>query len=183
MALKAVDMGNYAPVRLGAADWDLLQWEQFQHDEKYHREIARLTVQDRLKHMALHIAKYAGGLAEVGDDSDRAARLATDTFIIAMSTANILNVRLADRLDEFDRPRGEVSFATVVVILAGRMAAACEKMDHLEAYPFRERITEAVLQLLAECLAWLDGLGFDWLMLVDRRLQSAKEKSIFYGKL
>ena len=32
---------------------DALQLEQFEHDEKYHREISRLTTQDRLKQMPL----------------------------------------------------------------------------------------------------------------------------------
>ena len=84
--------------RSGLSPDDLarLQWEQFEHDEKYHREIARLTVQDRLKHMALHFAKYSGGLA-AGPDEAELRRLVTDIFVIALSSANILNVRLADR--------------------------------------------------------------------------------------
>ena len=45
-----------------------LQLEQFEHDEKYHREIARLTTHHRLNHMALHFAKYTGQLADAGAD-------------------------------------------------------------------------------------------------------------------
>lgn len=183
MELLAVNAGDAGAVRLSAADLDRLQWEQFRHDETYHREIARLTVQDRLKHMALHFAKYSGALfANMGDQS-REERLVTDIFIIAMSSANILNVRLSERLREIRQPNAESPFSQTITMLSGRMAAACEKLDHLEPYPFREEITRSVVELAAEALAFCDRRGWSLEEMVHGRLQPVKEKSIFYGKL
>lgn len=167
---------------LDPAALDRLQWQQFEHDEKYHREIARLTVQNRLKHMALHFAKYAGNLADAPQDQ-AVKRLVTDIVVIAMSSANILNLRLSDQHNALRGGRGESGFATAITIAAGRMAAACEKMDHLEAFPFRERISEAVLELLSQALAFAEARGWDVEEMVAARLQPVKEKSIFYGKL
>lgn len=161
---------------------DRLQWQQFEHDEKYHREIARLTVQDRLKHMALHFAKYAGNLAAVPDDQT-VKRLVTDIVVIAVSSANVLNLRLSDRHNSLRAQVASPDLAKGITIAAGRMAAACEKMDHLEAFPFRERISEAVLELLSQALCYADARGWSVEEMVIARLQPVKEKSIFYGKL
>lgn len=161
---------------------DRLQWQQFEHDEKYHREIARLTVQDRLKHMALHFAKYAGNLAE-GPQEETVKRVVTDIIVIGVSSANVLNLRLSDRHNTLRARDASVDLTAAITIAAGRMAAACEKMDHLEAFPFRERISEAVLDLLSQALSYADARGWDVPELVAARLQPVKEKSIFYGRL
>ncbi|KZX93920.1 hypothetical protein A3718_08355 [Erythrobacter sp. HI0019] len=180
-------LSSDTPVRagLGLDDLSRLQWAQFEHDEKFHREIARLTVQDRLKHMALHFAKYSGGLAE-GPSEDELCRLVTDVFVIGLSSANILNLKLADRHNELSSAAnvdGDGDFATKIAIASGRLAAACEKMDHLEAFPFREKITEEVLALLGAAISFADGRGWDLPSMVAKRLQPVKEKNIFYGKL
>lgn len=180
-----VDVGTEKVVRIAGlepATLDRLQWQQFDHDEKYHREIARLTVQDRLKHMALHFAKYAGSLADAPQEL-AVKRLVTDIVVIAISSANILNLRLSDQHNTLRDGREELSFAAAITIAAGRMAAACEKMDHLEAFPFRERISESVLELLSRTLAFAEAQGWNIEEMVIRRLQTVKEKSIFYGKL
>jgi hypothetical protein len=183
MSLTVVMAGEAASASLSPAVLDRLQWEQFQHDEKYHREIARLSVQERLKHMALHFAKYAGKLIEAQGDEVALKRIVIDVFVIATSTANILNARLADWQGRPSIENGGNSFASIVSVLAGRMAAACEKMDHLEDYPFRRVITEAALQLAVEALAVCDAKGWSVEELVRTRLQPVKEKSIFYGRL
>ena len=183
MVLRAVIAGGAEAAGLDPAALDRLQWEQFQHDEKYHREIARLTVQDRLKHMALHFAKYAGNLAEAAGDNLRVQRIVTDIFIIATSTANVLNMRLSDRLEGIAGCEGPDSLLLDVTVAAGRMAAACEKMDHLEDFPFRKTITEAVLQLAANALSYCELRGWRIEELVSTRLQPVKEKSIFYHRL
>jgi hypothetical protein len=178
-----VDIGKGVKIAgLGPAALDRLQWQQFEHDEKYHREIARLTVQDRLKHMALHFAKYAGNLADSPQDQT-VKRLVTDIVVIAISSANILNLRLSDQHNVLHGTGNEPGFATAITIAAGRMAAACEKMDHLEAFPFRERISESVLELLSQALSFAAAQGWDVEEMVAARLQPVKEKSIFYGKL
>src|ERR1700744_5090150 len=74
-----------------------LQIEQHHHDENYHREIARLSMHQRLNHMALHFAKYAGKIA-CAENLTEVAPVYVDTLIIALSTANILNVEIWDHL-------------------------------------------------------------------------------------
>ena len=181
-----------------------LQLEQFQHDEKYHREISRLAIQDRLKHMALHFAKYAGYFIEALGDDVRIKRVVTDTAIIALSTANILNLDLREHLADIETLRssksllvlggrlGEASsglyndpemllFRTSPV--AGRMAGACEKLDHLEDFPYRKVIAESVVEMLELMMTY--AARRDWRLeeLVRERLSGVKEKSIFHGRI
>ena len=181
MVLKAVIMDSSEAVSLDAAVLDRLQWEQFEHDEKYHREIARLTVQDRLKHMALHFAKYAGEIfAEPSEDKFR--RLVTDTLIIGISAANTLNIRLADIVGQAHT--GDTSeFGRQLVIASGRMATACEKLDHLEDFPFRPHIAGEVVKIIDAALAVFMDKGWDAPISIKDRLVPVKAKSIFYGTL
>lgn len=169
--------------RQALPDFDELQLEQFKHDEMYHREIARLGTQDRLKHMALHFAKYAGNVAEAGEDENALRKAVTDTFIIAMSTANILNVRLSDALSSRDPNVSSRSFGTALAIHAGRMAAACEKLDHLEDVAFRPVIRENAIALLNAALGEAERRGWVIADLVRARLVGVKQKMIFHGRL
>lgn len=162
---------------------DQLQLEQFEHDEKYHREIARLPVQNRLTHMALHFAKYAGNLAEAGDDQARVQRIVTDVFVIGVSSANILNLRLSEALAANAQPsRGLSEFAVALAVCAGRMAAACEKLDHLEDFPFRPVIRDAVVELVRAAILAAENRRWNLPLLVRTRLKGVKEKSIFHGR-
>lgn len=183
MGLAVVKTGEGDSAGLNTLVLDRLQWEQFEHDEKFHREIARLTVQDRLKHMALHFAKYAGEFITAVEDEARRKRLATDVFVIAISTANVLNMRLSDRISFPDATLDAQEFLFSLAVNAGRMAAACEKMDHLEDYPFRTEIAAALVQLATAAVAYAKGRGWNLEALVHDRLQPVKEKSIFYGRI
>lgn len=166
---------------------DRIQLEQFRHDELYHREISRLAMQAKLKHMALHFAKYAGNLLESDGDPAAFQRIVTDVFVIATSTVNALNVRLADELgnvaDDAPFTDSVAAMSEALTINAGRMAAACEKLDHLEDYPFRPVIKAAAVELLRASLNVCRTEAWVIQDLVAARLQPIKEKSIFYGKL
>lgn len=181
MVLKAVITDSSEALRLDAAVLDRLQWEQFEHDEKYHREIARLTVQDRLKHMALHFAKYAGEIF-AGPSEDKFRRLVTDTLIIGISAANTLNIRLADNVGQTDAGNAS-DFDRQLVVAAGRMATACEKLDHLEDFPFRSHIAGEVLKIIDSAIAVFVDREWDVVISIKERLAPVKAKSIFYGKL
>jgi hypothetical protein len=148
-----------------------LQREQFEHDERFHREIARLNIETRLKHMALHFCKYTGQFATVPHNSETAAlrfRTITDSFIISLCSANALNFSLAEHiapqmgggaatlrdlglhLARLLYPAATLDdswLLTAHAIHAARMARACEKIDHLEAFPFRDEIQNAVVRL------------------------------------
>jgi hypothetical protein len=181
MVLKAVITDSSEAGSLDTAVLDQLQWEQFEHDEKYHREIARLTVQDRLKHMALHFAKYAGEIF-AGPSDDKFRRLVTDTLIIGISAANTLNIRLADAVGHTDAGNPS-DFDRQLVIAAGRMATACEKLDHLEDFPFRPHIASEVVKIIVAALAVFMDKCWDVPTTIQERLALVKAKSIFYGKL
>lgn len=181
MVLKAVVMDSSEAVSLDAVVLDRLQWEQFEHDEKYHREIARLTVQDRLKHMALHFAKYAGEIYDQPSE-DKFRRLVTDTLVIGISAANTLNVKLADVVGQTN-PFDPCEFDRQLVIAAGRMATACEKLDHLEDFPFRPHIASEVVKIIDAALAVFMDKGWDVPTTIKDRLAPVKAKSIFHGKL
>jgi hypothetical protein len=183
MALAVISAEGALDTRRALHD---LQLEQFNHDEKYHREIARLSVQDRLRHMALHFAKYAGNLAEAQGDWAKIQRVVTDVFIIGTSCANTLNVRLPDVLPppHSAEDDGDVnSFATVLTINAGRMAAACERLDHLEDFPFRPTIRDAAVALIDQAIRFAEAQGWDLPALARARLARVKEKMIFHGRV
>ena len=181
MALSVVNAENSS--RVGAAiDWATVQFAQFEHDEKYHREISRLPVQDRLRHMALHFAKYAGRLQE-GPTGPDFKRIATDTLIIAISCANILNIDLSKKVPRLGGGGSPAAFAKRLAISAGRMAAACERLDHLEDFPFRLALAEEVLIILAASLDLFADEGWQLVREMKERLAPIKSKSIFHGQL
>jgi hypothetical protein len=179
MTLVAVSSNIEGLLRLNFAQ---IQLDQFKHDEMYHREIARLSTQDRLKHMALHFAKYAGNVVESGGDDAALRKAVIDTFIIAVSTANVLNVQLSDALPEVSDQISE-SFATTLAIRAGHMAAACEKLDHLEDVAFRPIIRQCVISLVRAAAAEAEHRGWDIVSLVHDRLAGVKQKMIFHGRV
>lgn len=178
-----------------------LQVEQHHHDETYHREIARLSLHQRLNHMALHFAKYAGKVA-AADTIEGTVPVFVDTLIIALSTANILNARLWDILPANDREfpgllaygralgvkfgdtindRGTLLRETVIA--AGRMAAACEKIDHLEEISFREEIRQSIARLSCLSLAVIASQGVDPAQAIRERLNNVKQRLFLHGRI
>jgi hypothetical protein len=174
-----------------------LQVAQLKHDEFYHREIARLTVHARLNHMALHFAKYVGQLAGAIESDDRRLirRNVTDAFVISLSSANTLGLlfgavipfaRDARSLTDLGRMlpndtnrsnRLLLSFA----IPTGQIARACEKLDHLEAFPFRETIAEGVTSICQAAIAAAHDLDFDLPSSVRERFAEIEPKYVFHG--
>jgi hypothetical protein len=178
-----------------------LQVEQHQHDEIYHREIARLSLHQRLNHMALHFAKYTGKIA-VAKDSTTLSAVYVDVLIIALSTANVVNVELFDLLERDGREfAGLPTFARSLAadmqsvigdrhvllretaVAAGRMAAACEKIDHLEEISFRAEIGNSIAQFGSIALAVLSLHGIDPVQAVRDRLGGVKERLKLHGRI
>jgi hypothetical protein len=174
-----------------------LQVAQLKHDEFYHREIARLTVHARLNHMALHFAKYVGQLAGAVESDDRRLirRTITDAFVIALSSANTLGLSLGAAIpfardarslaelgrmlpDDSNRPnRLLLSFA----VPTGRIARACEKLDHVEGFPFRETIIEGVVALCQASIVAAQGYDFDLPSSVRDRFAEIESKYLFHS--
>jgi hypothetical protein len=198
-----MDTQTFGRATGAAAQLFELQIEQLRHDEKYHKEIARLTVQHRLNHMALHLAKYLGVIASAAGSDPEAqslARAIVDSLIITLSTANILNLRISERLIERGKVYTDISALALhfaeqlervdpaslvhaMAIPVGRMAGACEKADHLEAFPFRETLIDCVVEIAKVLLAAMAVARIDPAPAIRTRLQSVKERSIFHGHM
>lgn len=176
-----------------------LQWSQLKHDEAYHKDVVILPLAERIKHMALHNAKYTGHFLdaiEAGDDV-RLAKTLTDGFIIALASANTLNQdlgqdlaevgethslqaagqRLASSLrrDESDRLWIMRQFARHT----GQLAKICESWDHLEPVPFREGMKACNLALLQAVLADSAGRAIDLAAAYQARIRVIETRSIF----
>jgi hypothetical protein len=177
-----------------------LQVAQYRHDESYHREIARLTVHARLNHMALHFCKYVGQIAEAlarGPDEEAIRRTIVDSFIIDLCAANTLNLRLASVIPAAPEvnsiaalghrllnaaPRKanrEDWLLTKYAVQAGKIARACEKIDHLEAYPFREAIVQALGAICETSMMAAANLDFDLVARAGQRLADVERGFIF----
>ncbi|MCB2085407.1 MAG: hypothetical protein H6920_00425 [Sphingomonadaceae bacterium] len=168
---------------LAKVDWPSVQFAQFEHDEKYHREISRLSVQDRLRHMALHFAKYAGRLHDE-PSNEVIKRTAVDTLIIAISCANILNRDISTITPSVANGCvGLEQFSRTLSVAAGEMAGACERIDHLEDFPFRAAIGEQVDVILVAAFGFIASLQLNPVGEMASRLSGIKAKSIFHGRL
>jgi hypothetical protein len=183
-----------------------LQREQFEHDEWFHREIVRLSIAARLKHMALHFCKYTGQFAAAARDPENAPlrlRTITDSFIISLCSANTLNFNLSEHvapnlggaatlrdlglhLARQLYPAVKLDDAWLIsahAIHAAKMAAACEKIDHLEAFPFRDELQKAVLRLSQIALIAADANNLDLLSAVRERRKEIRGRSSFISAL
>jgi hypothetical protein len=171
-----------------------LQVEQHKHDETYHREIARLSLHQRLNHMALHFAKYTGKIGAAERIADTVP-VYVDILIIAISTANILNIELWELVEAHESDYSTLqTFARKLAseiptaiddhidlfretaIASGRMAAACEKIDHLEEINFRAEIRYSLVPLVCLSLAVMADQGVDPAEAVHTRLEKVKQR-------
>lgn len=151
-----------------------LQLDQLRHDELYHKDVVIMPLGERVKHMALHVAKYTGSLADAleADDAARIERVLTDAFVITLATANTLNQHLgrdlgleasgdaslaelgAAALRQLARPDREPFWLLRMFARhGGALAKACESLDHLEDYPFRNAMRESNLNLFRLVIA------------------------------
>lgn len=178
-----------------------LQWTQLSHDERYHKDVVILPLGERVKHMALHMAKYVGYLAEIeGDDPERVSRVLTDAFIITLATANTLNQDLARDLgalaadfdfrttgqklaDELDSSSDVSGLLRPFARHAGALAKACESLDHMERFPFRDAMRESNLALFKLVIAAASARSLDLGALYTARLRVIEERSIFDDRL
>ena len=176
-----------------------LQWSQLKHDEAYHKDVVILPLAERIKHMALHNAKYTGHFIDAIDSGD-AARLSktlTDAFIIALASANTLNQDLGSDLAaigeaELLKAAGE-QLADVLPrnasIRSGSFGSSLgtqasspksvKSWDHLEPLPFREGMKASNLALLQIVLADCAGRAIDIAVAYKSRIRIVETRSIF----
>jgi hypothetical protein len=175
-----------------------MQVRQYKHDEGFHKEIARLPTQRRLTHMSLHFTKYAGNILSNSNDEEYVRKIVIDTIIICISVINTLNIRLweidgfvevsnSGSIESFDcRKRVFLSadaFGRSLAIRAGSLAAASEKLDHLESFNYRESFTEGTLDILRDSFCFCKEQSWSPLTETSNRLLQVKKRSSLYGYL
>lgn len=136
-----------------------LQRQQQTHDFSSHWDIVCLPAPDRLKHMVLHFSKYVGRLAASPHDLLLFQSTVIDTFIIALATANALNVDLGTKcpIPQEDNERREIPgtrdrFFLSLAAATGQMAKACEALDHIERFNSRQELETGVITICNSCL-------------------------------
>lgn len=193
-----VEDGNRPRQVSGHSEMLDLQWQQLTHDERYHRDILSLSVPNRIRHMTLHFSKYAGLLVDIeAEDTATIDRVIVDCFIIALASANTLSLDLQRvlcmerlSLSEF----GEMSakalarpvsreyswFLQRLVQHTGRMAKACESLDHLENVAFHEMLANNVVSITRIVLAEAASRSKDLKQLMRDRLDKVERKNLFW---
>jgi hypothetical protein len=150
-----------------------LQAGQLRHDTVAHQDILHLILPRRLTHFTLHLAKYQAGLhgSLIPAASPTRQRLITDSMIIVLAAANGMKVDLRARISqsstgsvfEANRTRTSTSLTDLVngyIQSVGRMAKACEALDHLEDFPVRQVLELSVIELALTvgAISQVDGL-------------------------
>jgi hypothetical protein len=176
-----------------------MQWRQLNHDELYHREIARLSVGDKMKHMTLHLSKYLGNLVEAAEanDNPRIEREIVDAVIIVTAAANTVNLNFSRALGAIVGQAGSFRelglsvssegrsgdpyrwLINQLAIKIGRLAKATESLDHVEAYPFRERMQEYLIDLYKILISEAALRQLDIEARIEGRLDSIRSRHVF----
>jgi hypothetical protein len=177
-----------------------LQWAQLKHDEAYHKDVVIMPLAQRIKHMALHHAKYTAYLFDAIDELDQAklTKTLTDAFVIVLATANTLNQDIGSDLGA--SAEATPSFQTLGAGFAetigrddaddywlvrnfarhtGRLAKICESWDHLESILFRDEMKRCNLGLLKIILAEASDRQLDLAEAYKSRMRQVEGRSIF----
>jgi hypothetical protein len=177
-----------------------LQWAQLRHDEAYHKDVVIMPLAERMKHMALHNAKYTAYLFDATDTGDEARLVAvlTDAFIIVLASANTLNQNIGIDLGEraeipsslqelgrnlaADIQRNAADPLWLVRTFArhsGQLAKVCESWDHLESVAFRDEMKRCNIELLKAILVEASARSVDLGESYKSRIRQVETRSIF----
>ncbi len=163
-------------------DFNKLQEKQQQHDLIYHQDILVLGTHERVKHLVLHFAKYLGKFTE-NPSSVEEQLVSTDFMICSISLANVLNIRLS----EVEANNSTLEYTTEMLLknitcIVGKLAKACEALDHVEDYPSRSTLEQS-LESLVSCLISLSkNKKIDLNSEIPKRLNDIELNSIFSKK-
>lgn len=153
---------------------DILSWQQdqYDHDMRNHFDILSLHKNDRLKHYAMHFAKYSGRIARGDAEATPVSRTITDSILVSLSTANTLQQKL-----EYRPNQSNGSLLIRLADAAGRVNDAAEKLDHME--PFIE-IARAGNQDFFDALLDHSSIeNLDVKKLIDLRRRELRERQFF----
>ncbi len=164
-----------------------LQWHQLLHDDAYHRDIVSMPPATRMKHFALHMAKYAAYLLDADDrgDSALAQRALIDALAIILAIGNTLGQDLSRDLAgrnidaSGDSEEGAAPVWRAFVKETGALAKACESLDHIEDLPFKALMKQANTALVAVVLHGVSQHGIDIVPAYKTRLRDVEKRSPF----
>ena len=156
---------------------EILRWQQdqYDHDMRNHFDILSLHKNDRLKHYAMHFAKYAGRVARGEAEAKPISRTVTDAILVCLSAANTLHQKL-----EYAPNQSNSSLLIRLTDAAGRVNDAAEKIDHME--PFIEIARTGNQDIFDALLDYSHGEDLDVENLLCRRRKELRERSFFYRK-
>ena len=176
-----------------------LQARQREHDVRAHQDIYYLPYPGRMKHLTFHVSKYAGRLAKGNLPGAEFNRTLVDTFIITLSAADVLRIDFSEVLNRWAKVTEHADLTSLGLALreqdcrvddlqdwyfrkladvAGRMAKACESLDHMEAVPYRDVLSEAVIDLCRATIATSATLSLDLVMAVGQRWEAIESQRI-----
>ncbi len=180
-----------------------LQWAQLTHDRVYHADIVLLPVGQRMKHFALHMAKYVGHIAEAMENEDESLLQHTliDAFIISLASANTLQLDLGKALSsrcdssidnlqkigeqlasELGRLESDANWLLLTMgRYTGRLAKACESLDHVEDYPFRATMLDSTRAIFEVVLIEASLRGLDLREKAAERTHNIELKNLFHS--
>jgi len=175
-----------------------LQLRQLEHDEKYHKDVVILPLAERIKHMALHYAKYVAYFIDAVDQNDdmRMSGILTDTFIISLATANTLNQSIGANLKDRDamdlqqlgimfsnelgiKSEDDFGFVKAFARETGLLAKTCESWDHLESVSFRDLMLQSNLAIFKIVVAESAIRELNLVEFYNARLRVIETRSIF----
>ncbi len=144
---------------LSPADLEWFQGEQFRHDAVAHGDIVELPMRRQLVYFTLHFSKYQGRILKAlrsGDD-EAMQRLITDSFIVALASANALGkcsrILGAGRPTSLSGLKSSEALMSAYVEVVGEMSKACEAFDDNEDYPSHTVLDSCVSTLLRIVIA------------------------------
>ena len=176
-----------------------LQWKQLLHDERYHKDIWILCVQNRAKHMILHLNKYSGKLFEAlrEKDNDKLCSHVVDAFIINFSYANIFQIPIYKKYENMSNINDfnalikshksiDSNITDILIdytIAVGKMAKTIESLDHIEQHNYRSNLNEYVFnifEILLKLSAYLDIKDIE--MIIEKRLFYVESKNMNFHR-
>ncbi|MDW3182657.1 hypothetical protein [Roseobacter sp.] len=150
-------------------DW---QRDQYEHDMRNHFDIISLHKNDRLKHYAMHFAKYAGRLARGDAEPKSIDRTFVDALLVCLSASNTLHQELRHQ-----PMRSNSTFFMRITDASGRVNDAGEKIDHLE--PFIDIAREGNQDIFDALLDYSAAQHLDVDSCLLERRQELKKRQFF----
>jgi hypothetical protein len=175
-----------------------LHHDQREHDLRAHEDVFYLPYPWRMRHLTFHVAKYSGRLAS-SPTAEEVEKTIVDAFIVALSAADLLKINfskefgkmvavsdhsnlaaLGQALDTGEADDGNVVgwYFRQLALIGGRMAKACESLDHMEPVAYRDLLSQAVISLARTSLVTANRLRLDLEGRVRRRWEEIEAERI-----